>query len=117
MEQDVTPKFNSWALVELFGHSQLSGLVTEQTIAGTAFVRIDVPATAKCPAFTKYHLPTAVYGLTPVGEDYAKRMAERISAKPINDYKHNEVIDEIIKERLTEIHSKMLSTSTAPSKY
>ena len=96
-------KFQSWALVELFGHNQLSGLVTEQVIAGQSFVRIDVPKTSKTPAFTKYHLPTAVYGLTPVEEDYATRMAERINAQPINDYKHNEVISEIIKERLSKM--------------
>jgi hypothetical protein len=102
---------NHGALVELFGHAQLSGKVSEQTIAGTAFVRIDVPKTSKCPAFTKYHLPSAVYGLTPVDEDYATRIAERIQAKPINDYKHNEVISEIIKEKLTEMSKGMLSAA------
>lgn len=111
MEETAQTKFESWALVELFGHAQLSGKVSEQTIAGTAFVRIDVPKTSKCPAFTKYHLPSAVYGLTPVDEDYATRMAERIQAKPINDYKHNEVISEIIKEKLTEMSKGMLSAA------
>jgi hypothetical protein len=109
MEETTQTKFETWALVELFGHAQLAGKVSEQTIAGTAFVRIDVPKTSKCPAFTKYHLPSAVYGLTPVDEDYATRMAERIQAKPINDYKHNEVISEIIKEKLTEMSKGMLS--------
>lgn len=106
MEEKV--KFETWAIVELFGHTQLAGKVTEQVIAGQSFVRIDVPKTAKCPAFTKYHLPTAVYGLTPVEEDYATRMADRIAAQPIQDYKHNEVITEIIKERLSEMASKSL---------
>lgn len=101
-------KFESWAIVELFGHNQLAGKVTEQTIAGQSFVRIDVPQTKHCPAFTKYHLPTAIYGLTPVEEDYATRMAERINAQPINDYKHNEVITEIIKEKLAQMASKSL---------
>lgn len=98
--EEVNPKFESWAIVELFGHNQLAGKVTEQTISGQSFVRIDVPKTSKCPAFTKYHLPTAIYGLTPVDEDYATRMADRIAATPINDYKHNEVIAEMIKEKL-----------------
>ena len=101
-------KFETWALVELFGHNQLSGKVSEQIIAGQSFVRIDVPKTKKVPAFTKYHLPTAIYGLTPVDEDYATRMAERIEAQPVNDYKHNEVISEIIKERLQELSQKSL---------
>jgi hypothetical protein len=101
-------KFETWAIVELFGHNQLAGKVTEQVIAGQSFVRIDVPKTSQCPEFTKYHLPSAVYGLTPVEEDYATRMAERIAAQPINDYKHNEVITEIIKEKLQEMAKKSL---------
>jgi hypothetical protein len=100
--------FQTWAIVELFGHNQLAGKVSEQVIAGQSFVRIDVPKTSKCPAFTKYHLPSAVYGLTPVEEDYACRMAEHIAAQPINDYKHNEVISEIIKEKLSELTNKSL---------
>jgi len=101
-------KFETWAIVELFGHNQLAGKVTEQVIAGQSFVRIDVPKTNQCPAFTKYHLPSAVYGLTPVDEDYATRMADRIAAKPINDYKHHEVITEIIKEKLSQMAQKSL---------
>jgi len=100
--------FQTWAIVELFGHNQLAGNVTEQTIAGQSFIRLDVPKTSKCPAFTNYHLPSAVYGLTPVEEDYAIRMAERIAAQPINDYKHNEVITEIIKEKLSQMAAKSL---------
>ena len=99
--EEVNPKFETWAMVELFGHNQLAGKVSESVIAGQSFIRIDVPATKRTPAFTKYHLPSAVYGLTPVNEDYAKRMAEKIDAKPIDDYKHTEVIEEIIKERLS----------------
>jgi len=106
--EETKPQFQSWALVELFGHNQLCGLVTEQVIAGQSFIRIDVPKTKNCPEFTKYHLPSAIYGLTPVEEDYAKRMAERIAAKPINDYKHNEVISEIIKEKLSEMSQKFI---------
>ncbi len=98
---EIKPVFETWAIIELFGHTQLSGKVTTETIAGQEFVRIDVPKTSRVPEFTKYHLPTAVYGLTPVDEDYATRMAERIHAQPINDYKHNEVIQEIIKEKLS----------------
>jgi len=101
-------KFESWAVVELFGHNVLAGKVTEQVIAGQSFVRIEVPKTSKCPQFTKYQLPTSIYGITPVEEDYATRMAERISAVPVNDYKHNEVITEIIKEKLAQMTASNL---------
>jgi len=108
MEENL--RFETWAVVELFGHSQLAGKVTEQVIAGQSFIRIDVPRTKRCPAFTKYHLPNAVYGITPVDEDYAARMAERIEAQPINDYKHNEVISEIIREKIEALSIKELSS-------
>ena len=36
--------FNEWALVELFGHQKIVGKVTEATLAGGAFLRVDVPA-------------------------------------------------------------------------
>lgn len=97
-------KFETWAVVELFGHTQLAGKVSEQNIAGQQFVRIDVPATQHCPTFTKYHLPSAVYGLTPVDEEYATRMAQKIAAKPINDYKHNEVIREIVEYKMAQLN-------------
>jgi len=104
---ETNPKFETWAIVELFGHNQLAGKVSEQVISGQSFIRIDIPATKKTPEFTKYHLPTAIYGLTPVDEDYVTRMAEKIDAMPINDYKHNEVIAEIIKEKLSKMQLQL----------
>ena len=105
--EETNPKFETWAIVELFGHTQLSGKVSTETIAGQEFIRIDVPKTDQCPEFTKYHQPSAVYGMTPVNEEYAIKMASRIAAKPINDYKHNEVINEIIKEKLATMQLKL----------
>lgn len=105
--EEVTPKFETWAIVELFGHTQLAGKVTTETIAAQEFLRIDVPKTKQVPEFTKYHLPSAIYGMTPVSEEYAIKMAERIGAKPINDYKHTEVINELIKERLAAMQLKL----------
>lgn len=37
-------KFDSWAILELMGHRKLAGRVSEATLAGGAFVRIDVPS-------------------------------------------------------------------------
>ncbi|MEI8048454.1 MAG: hypothetical protein WCI92_13805 [Bacteroidota bacterium] len=101
-------KFDSWCIVELFGHNVLAGKVTEQVICGQAYVRIDVPKTSKCPAFTRYQLPTSIYGMTPVEEDYACRMAEQIQAQPVTSYAHNQVISELIREKLQEMAKKSL---------
>lgn len=99
--KDLIPNFEMWAVVELFGHNKLAGKVTTQTIAGQEFIRIDVPTAKGIPEFTKYHLPSAIYGMTPVNEEYAKHMASLIAAKPINDYKHNLVIEAIVEQQLS----------------
>lgn len=44
--------FESWALVELFGHQRIAGHVTEQQIGGCQFVRVDVPEIEDKPGFT-----------------------------------------------------------------
>ena len=36
-------KFEEWAVLELFGHQRLAGLVSEVQIGGASFVRVDVP--------------------------------------------------------------------------
>ncbi len=50
-------KFEQWCVVEIMGHKKFAGFVTEQSVGGTSFVRIDVPEVAVAgrtlPAFTK----------------------------------------------------------------
>jgi hypothetical protein len=38
--------FEGWAILELMGHRRLAGYVQEATIAGGAFIRLDVPGDA-----------------------------------------------------------------------
>jgi hypothetical protein len=81
MKQD---SFKTWALVELFGHTRIAGEVTEQTIAGGAMVRIDVPETESNPSFTRIVNVQAIYAINPITEEMAKSISEQISVKPIN---------------------------------
>lgn len=78
-----TPSFESFALIELFGHSKLAGKCSEQNVAGTNFLRVDVPETKNNPAFTRLLNHAAIYAINPITEDVAKAMAERIEAQPI----------------------------------
>jgi hypothetical protein len=48
---NATP-FETFAIVELFGHSIISGKVSEQVIGGASFVRVDVPAVDGTEAYT-----------------------------------------------------------------
>jgi uncharacterized UPF0146 family protein len=82
------------------GHAQLAGKVSEQVIAGDVFLRIDIPKTEFCPQFTKYHSAKAIYSITPVDQEYATKMAEKIQARPVNNYNHHEVIQELVREKI-----------------
>lgn len=75
-------KFESWGLLELFGHHRLAGKITEQAIGGCAFLRIDVPACGARQPFTRYFTQGAIYGLTPMDEPAARLVAERLAAEP-----------------------------------
>jgi hypothetical protein len=81
--QEQTQKFETWGIVELFGHGKISGLLTEQSIAGANMLRVDVPETENQPAFTRFLNHAAIYAINPVDEITAKSMAERIDSKPI----------------------------------
>ena len=77
---EARPGFASWAILEAMGFKKLAGFVQEETIAGAALLRIDVPPTTKRTGYTKYFGPTSIYCLTPTSEDIARRAAEEIEA-------------------------------------
>ncbi|WP_151248438.1 hypothetical protein [Parabacteroides distasonis] len=58
MEQE---KFDLWCVVELFGHSRIAGRCTEQNVAGTNMLRVDVPDTSNQPGFTRFLSSGAIY--------------------------------------------------------
>lgn len=82
-------KFEQWALLELFGHQRLAGRVTEETIGGQSFVRVDVP---ECPAhddkpatqaFTKLFGPGAIYSISFMDEAAARIFVRQLRVQPI----------------------------------
>ncbi len=79
----MSEQFKTWALVELFGHTRIAGLVSEQNIAGGAMLRIDVPATEVNPAFTRLVNVSAIYAINPITIETALMLAEQITSKPI----------------------------------
>lgn len=78
--------FDQWCLVELFGHQRIAGRVTEQTVGGCAFVRVDVPAAGEQPEFTKLFGNGAIYAITPVTEEIARAAATSYRQVPITPY-------------------------------
>lgn len=78
--------FSTWAIVEIMGHQTYAGHISEETIAGQAFLRIDIPATDEQEPFTKLFSPSAVYGITPTTEAIARAMAQQYEKRPIGLY-------------------------------
>ena len=71
--------FAQWVIIELLGHRRLAGYLTEQQIAGTAFLRLDVPAD---PPVTQYYAPGSVYAITPTTEEIARKVTETCRPRP-----------------------------------
>lgn len=85
-EDHTTEKFESWGLLELFGHQRLAGKLSEQTIGGCHFIRIDVPQVAEVAAYTRFFTQGAIYGMTPMEEATARKLAVYLRAVPVSPY-------------------------------
>lgn len=83
--------FKGWAILELMGHRRLAGLVSEQEIGGSGFLRLDVPgpSTSDGPSgpsdfiATQFYSPSAVYCLTPTSEEMARAVAASNQPRPV----------------------------------
>lgn len=81
---ETNEKFDLWCLVELFGHQRIAGRCTEQNVAGTNMLRVDVPATRNQPAFTRFLSSGSIYAINPVSEEVAMQAAENLEISPVN---------------------------------
>ncbi len=79
-------KFSQYCIIELFGRQVIAGLVTEQTIGSSSFVRVDVPAIDGRAAFTRFYGDKAIYCITPVSYEAAVEALRYSRPDPINVY-------------------------------
>ncbi|MEM5405804.1 hypothetical protein [Paraburkholderia unamae] len=99
-------KFEQWAIVEIFGHQRIAGRVTEQTIGGCSFVRVDVPALEEAgaqkatQAFTKCYGQGAIYAMTFVDESAARMTARQLRVQPIDEWSLRQALQDLpVKEQ------------------
>ena len=79
-----TERFECWAIVELFGHQRMAGRMSEATVGGGAFVRVDVPSG---DGFTTRLLGSgAIYAINIVDEAIAREAASRFRWRPVYGY-------------------------------
>jgi hypothetical protein len=79
-------KADFWAIVELFGHQRIAGHVTEASIGGCQFVRVDIPASGEKPAFTRLLGHGAIYAVNIVSEAVARAAASSLRVEPVSVY-------------------------------
>jgi len=81
-------KFDAWCVVEVMGRRMYGGRVTEQTLGGATFIRVDVPENASVgrSAFTKLLTAGSIYAITPCSEETARRFAALSSDGPMHVY-------------------------------
>ena len=89
-------QFDEWAIVEVMGHERYVGHVVETEVAGTAMLRVDVPAAGDRQAFTKIIGPKSIHSITPVSEATAKAMAAKRTAVLVQRYE----VDPVVTRRL-----------------
>jgi len=107
-DQNTNSNFKTWAIVEVFGHEKYAGYVEELQIGGTSMLKIEVPNTGTgceypLPGFTKIFNPSSVFSITPVSEDYAKEMANRLRKHPITAYEHKNIIETMAEKKFGEM--------------
>jgi hypothetical protein len=86
MQEASSNSLDIWALVELFGHNRIAGHCTETNIAGTVFLRVDVPNKDGSAGFTRFFHGNAVYAINPVDEAIARELAGQMDKAPVQTY-------------------------------
>ena len=74
--------FDAWVILEIFGHRKLAGHAIEVEMAGGKMLRIDVPGPDGATVATQFYGASAIFCLTPVTEEIARRAAANWSAVP-----------------------------------
>lgn len=93
-------KFEQWAIVEIMGHQRIAGLLSEMSIGGSSFIRVDVPPVDGAPAFTKLYGPGAIYAVSFVDRDIALAAAERLRVRPVTPYDVGALTSDAVRARM-----------------
>jgi hypothetical protein len=75
-----------WGVIDLFGHTKIAGRIGEQTLGGSAFVRVDVPTVGDIAQHTRLFGHAAVYSISFTSREIAEAVARNIQSKPVSVY-------------------------------
>lgn len=94
--ENTPPRLATWAIVELMGHNQMAGFLTERPVGATVMFQLDVPAVGDVPAYTRYLSTAAVYAINPCTEELARLAANSYKAMPVIPYDVQTYIRKVI---------------------
>lgn len=66
---------NAWALVEIFGHDKIAGLVTTKKFGTSIMFQVDVPAKWGGFAYSRLLNPSAIFAIQPTNEQWCREWA------------------------------------------
>lgn len=106
MSDEVT--FEGWAILELMGHRRLAGRLSEVTIGGSSFLRLDIPGPSDPDpdddlAATQFYSPSAVYCITPTTEAMARQVANLNRPRPVQPWELPPSVDETHDDDMAEL--------------
>ena len=84
-------KFEQWCVVEIMGYKKFAGFVSEQSLGGSSFVRVDVPEIVThdgkiLAAFSKLFGAASICCLSPCTEETARAFASEIRQQSFSLY-------------------------------
>jgi hypothetical protein len=74
--------YEGWAVVELMGHRERPGRVSEVEMYGGKLLRIDIPGEDGVEV-TEFYGVTSIYALRPTSEEVARDRAKRLNVRPV----------------------------------
>lgn len=72
-----------WMRLELYGHIQIAGRVSEIEWGGATMLRIEIPTTKRQEGFEQWIGGKAIFRATPITEAQARDLAVQIDARPL----------------------------------
>lgn len=64
----------SWALIEIFGHDKIAGLVTTRKFGTQVMFQVDVPKTGGTGfAYSRLLSPGAIFAIQPTSEEWCRK--------------------------------------------
>jgi hypothetical protein len=79
-------QIETWAYVEIMGHSVIAGRVSERKVGVQVMLQIDVPKSDEGFAFSKLYSPSSIFSISPTTEDWCRKFQKQKINYPVLPY-------------------------------